>query len=138
MSEKGTERIEAQLKRLVPFAAIISAPDFRMGEIVMPSLAPGVFQFPHYSFSAPARAFIDQCYELEVVLGDFDWAQWIQSPEGRQLCDSRQALANASAEQVAKLLTALVRQERFSEGALGDAHKSGLLSALLERVAAMR
>src|SRR5207237_8269437 len=83
------------------------------------------------------RTFNDQCYELGRGIGDFDWREWIASPEGRQLYSSRQALANASPEQVAKLLTALVRQERFSEGALGEAHKSGLLSALLERVAAI-
>jgi hypothetical protein len=138
MSQRATESIESRVKGLVALAAIISAPDLRMGEVITPSAsAAGPLELPYYSLSKAARAFIDQCYELELVLADFDRTQWVQSPEARQLHHSRQALAHASAEQVAKLLTVLIRQERFSEGSLDEAHKSGLLPALLERVVAI-
>jgi hypothetical protein len=53
------------------------------------------------------------------------------------LRDDPNALKNATPEQLAKLLTVLIRQERFCDGVLNSAFKSGLLTGILERVAVL-
>ena len=45
------------------------------------------------------------------------------------------ALADAGPASLCRLITALVRSERFNEGSLEGAHESGLLARLLDRVA---
>jgi hypothetical protein len=46
-------------------------------------------------------------------------------------------MATATANQLAKVLTALIRGERFSEGTLREAFKSGLLLAVARRAKAL-
>ena len=72
-------------------------------------------------------------YQTGWILEDFDWATWAQSTEGQLIANDRAVLANAYPEQLAKLLTALVRQNRFVEGALSDAYETGLLLAIAKR-----
>jgi hypothetical protein len=36
-------------------------------------------------------------------------------------------------DQLAKLLTALIRENRFNEGALGDSFESGIMTAIARR-----
>jgi hypothetical protein len=57
---------------------------------------------------------------------------WIATPEVAALLEP-DGLRNASADQIANLLTALVRRNRFVEGALEGAFESGLILAILER-----
>ena len=44
-------------------------------------------------------------------------------------------MASASPEQLAHLLTRLVRQDRFSDGTLARAYTDGLLTRIVRRVA---
>jgi hypothetical protein len=46
-------------------------------------------------------------------------------------------MATATANQLAKVLTALIRGERFSEGTLREAFESGLLLAIALRAEAL-
>ncbi len=69
------------------------------------------------------------CYQ-DGWVASFDWAAWKQSPEAISLRDDRAALAAAAPEQLRKLLTTLMRQERFCEGTLAEAAASGLLAAI--------
>jgi hypothetical protein len=63
----------------------------------------------------------------------FDWPAWAQTDEARSLRDDRQALANASPDQLKRLLTTLVRGDRFSEGTLAWAFDTGLMAAIARR-----
>ena len=47
------------------------------------------------------------------------------------------ALSNATVEQIANVITTLVRADRFSEGTLAGYFKEGLLLALAERAEAL-
>jgi hypothetical protein len=67
----------------------------------------------------------------------FDWATWAQSAEGQRLLGEPHHIASATPDQLGKVLTALIRGERFSEGTLNDALQSGLLLAIARRAEAL-
>jgi Family of unknown function (DUF6508) len=90
---------------------------------------------PYFSLSEGAWSFEQKAYDLGWVMLDFDWPTWKQTPEAETLRDDVQALAQATPEQLARLLTVCIRQDRFWEGALEGAFKSGLLTRILERAA---
>jgi Family of unknown function (DUF6508) len=67
----------------------------------------------------------------------FDWPQWKGTAEAKQLRDDPDVLARATPEQLAKLLTVCIRQDRFSEGTLQAAFETGLLTRILQRAKAI-
>ena len=77
-------------------------------------------------------------YDCGWVLSDFDWGSWAETAEATVLYEDRSALKNASPEQLAKLLTWQIRNDRFSEGSLSKSFDSGLLVGILGRAEAMR
>jgi hypothetical protein len=83
-----------------------------------------------------ASALIKACYENGWILSGFDWESFAQTSEARDLHDAA-ALEKATPEQLAKLLTIVVRQDRFVEGAFAEAVKSGLVLGILRRAAAI-
>lgn len=93
-----------------------------------------VWTMPWYELSARAIAFNTALGGILVV---FDWPTWARTDEGQALHDDRQVLAAATPDQLAKLVTALVRQDRFNEGALGASFESGLMAAIARRAAAL-
>lgn len=84
-----------------------------------------------------ARHLWELCYSDGWIIPDFDWPAWTHTREGTNLRTKRQSLKRASPEQVAKLLTCLVRQNRFCEGTWSDALRTGLLAAIAERAATL-
>ena len=54
-----------------------------------------------------------------------------------QLRDEPGVLEDATPEQLERLLTVLIRQERFVDGALESAFESGLLVRILKRAAVL-
>ena len=82
--------------------------------------------------------FIDTCYRIGWILyPGFRWSTWITSPEAIRLHGDPAVLEQATIEQLQKLLTYLCRQDRFCEGVLDSAFKSGLLVRILRRIAAL-
>ena len=55
---------------------------------------------------------------------DFDLATWKQTHEAKSLRDDAEVLARATPEQLARLLTICIRQDRFCEGTLEGAFES--------------
>src|SRR5262249_48969001 len=80
-------------------------------------------------------SFEQMAYVLGWVMRDFDWPTWKQTPEAQTLRDDVKALEQATPEQLARLLTVCIRQDRLCEGALEAAFESGLLTRILERAA---
>ena len=70
------------------------------------------------------------CYQDGWVLTGFNWPSW---SEGRLLIQDRSKLSKASADDLARLLTLLIRQDRFCEGTWEEAYDSGLLFAITHR-----
>jgi hypothetical protein len=93
----------------------------------------GVITMPSSSLSPEARAFNKMIYQEGWILDGFDWPEWAQTDEFKDLCSKPETLAKAAAHQLAKLLTALTRKERFCEGTMASACAEGLLARITQR-----
>ena len=122
-----TDRLDA----LAEFLPKFESPDFEFGRMESP---PGAM--PFYVLSDTASKFHKTCYQMKWVQ-PFDWSKWKDSPEAIKLRDEPSALEQATPEQLERLLTVLIRQDRFVEGALGGAYESGLLTRIIRRAAAL-
>jgi Family of unknown function (DUF6508) len=76
-------------------------------------------------------------YDGGWVLSDFDWQAWAETADANVLREDRSALETTSPAQLAKLLTMLIRGDRFSEGTLSNAFNPGLLTNILRRARVM-
>ena len=124
-----------RLQRLADQLPTFEAPGFTFGAWV-PSTRreDGVIEMGWYQLSEEAETFTRS---LGGWITPFDWPTWANGPEGTALLHDPPAVASASAEDLGKLLTSLVRGNRFSEGTLAWAHESGLLTAIMRRAAAL-
>ena len=68
------------------------------------------------------------------VVYPFDWVEWVKTPTAQELQGSSEKLRDASLADVRRLLTAMIRSERFNEGTLALSIEEGLVPALLERL----
>jgi len=93
----------------------------------------GVITMPSRSLSPEAKAFNKMIYQEGWILDGFDWPEWTQTDEFKDLFSKPDSLAKASAHQLAKLLTALTRKERFCEGIMASACAEGLLARITQR-----
>ena len=61
----------------------------------------------------------------------FDWTAW---SEGRALfLDDHSRIASATSDELRKLITAIARMDRFSEGYLGERMEDGTVQAIVNR-----
>ncbi len=128
---------EIRLKRLAAFT-----PNFRDPSVVFghrpPDTGTGTHDDPirlnSFELSEFGTRFFSMVYDEGWIIRGFDWSAWISTEEGRLLATDR-PLGTATCDQLSKVLTAIVRQDRFYDGALEDAFESGLLRAIAERAA---
>ena len=133
---QSPEQLLEKLRGIVAFLPSFKAPGLEFGHWTEPSSdQPGVMILPYFSLSEVAWSFEQTAYDLGWVMRDFDWPTWKQTSEAQTLRDDSQALAQATPEQLARLLTVCIRQDRLCEGMLGAAFESGLLTRILERAA---
>lgn len=121
------------LQKLAEFSESFDTKGFQFGEMIISDRQTGALVMPYYCFSDEADAFVTACYDYGWVLTDFDWGAWLNSPEGIELRKNHNSIARATPDQIAKLLTCLIRQERFSDGTLAAAFESGVLTAIARR-----
>lgn len=127
--------LRSRLEALATFVDELEAPDFDAGHwhpIAASRADPDVSTMPWFELSDRANAFLD------AVRGNgwvepFDWMAWAQTAEGKALREDREALDTASAEDLKRLLTTLIRADRFSEGTIAWAFESGLMAAISQR-----
>jgi hypothetical protein len=130
--------LRERLERLGAFLPLFHAPGFSPGRSTgFEEADPGHFTMPSWEDSSEVHAFQALVYEDGWVRGDFGWPTWKESEEARALRDDPATLAAATPDQLAKLLTVVIRQDRFVEGTLASAFESGLLLAIVERAAAL-
>ena len=99
---------------------------------------PGSITAPWFSRSELTSRFVEVAYRDGWVRPDFDWVEWAATPEAQRLRNDRGAIRQATAPDLARLLTAVIRSDRFVEGALAEAIESGLVTAVLQRVERLR
>lgn len=124
---------QAQLRAIGAFADELEAAGFDAGRW-HPSEPtredPAVVTMPWFELSPRALAFVTA---LGGILVPFDWPTWAQTDEAQALHGDRSVLAAATPEQLSKLVTAMIREDRFVEGALGASFDSGLMAAIARR-----
>ncbi|CCB66633.1 DUF6508 domain-containing protein [Hyphomicrobium sp. MC1] len=116
----------------------LESPDFWPGEF-SPSqkTEAGSIILPYAVLGDVADAFVSAAYDRGWVLLGFDWVSWAYSDEAQAMCSDPSTLARAEPLQLVYLITALIRQDRFSEGALLGAFKSRLILGIVRRAAAI-
>ena len=128
----------AQLRCLADWLPILEAPDFstgrwRGGE----SDEPGVVHMPWFDYDARILGWPGMCEGGSLIVMGFDWMTWLRTPEGVALSSASAAIARASSTDLARLVTAIVRGDRFAEGNLASAIASGVVMAICRRAAAL-
>lgn len=129
---------QKQMKSLTQFLSDFEKAGFVAGQDSDLERNPdGSFNAYYVTYTARVLEFEQAAYKHKWVLPNFDWSEWIQTAEPKRLRDDPEALAKATPHQLAKLLTVLIRQDRFCEGALLDAFSSGLMLRIVRRIAAL-
>jgi Family of unknown function (DUF6508) len=138
MCDGTTAALRERLHQLAAFLPEFEKPGFEFGHWVMPpALEPGVIISPYFAHGPVADSLHRTCYDMGWVLQRFDWPAWMNTTEAVQLRDNPSVLERATPEQLARLLTVLIRQDRFVEGALAAAYKDGLLVRILRRASSI-
>jgi hypothetical protein len=126
-----------RLRDLADLVPSLEAPDADFGHWEAPPPVDGVHSFGYFEFGPTAEAWRAAVGRGGWVIVGFDWRSWLETDEGRALRDRPEALASATPEQLGKLLTAIVRSDRFVEGSIAGAFESGLLARIARRATAL-
>jgi len=122
-----------RLRALAAFEPVLTAPDFTIGRwITTEPDANGVRQMPWFEYSPAA----DELRRIAASNGwvvPFDWMAWVTTPDAQRLIADPRLVAGATTGDLVKLLTAIIRGDRFSEGELAGAYESGMLLAIVRR-----
>lgn len=124
-----------RLTRMAGFLAPLSDPHLQfMDETTSISTEEATIVLPG-SYAPIVEDFLELCTQDGWIKRGFNWSEWIRTDEARVLLQDSGAIASATLDQISMILTALVRQERFCNGALHEVHRTGFLQRVLARVA---
>ena len=139
MTARHAQSLGTRLDALASFLPVFEAPSFAFSRNCAPGEAtPGHMMMYPTVLSEAAEQFVKTAYAGGWVISDFGWPSWKGTPEVLDLRDDPEFLKQATPVQLAKVLTVLIRQERFVNGALASAYDSGLLTAVLRRAEELR
>ena len=138
MDEPARKDVHERLRALAQFLPVFEQPGFEFGTWHGSyESSPGVLALPFFERNETSQRFVSMAYDEGWVLPGFNWPAWQVTAEAMTLRDDPAALAAASPDQLAKLLTVLIRRDRFVEGALNSAFEAGLLTAIARRAATL-
>jgi SAM-dependent methyltransferase len=126
-----------RLRPLADLVPILEAPNADFGHWETPPPRDGVGSLGWYAFGPTAAAWRAAVAAGDWIRAGFDWPAWMATDEGRTLRDDPAAVEAATPEQLARLITAIVRSDRFTEGSIAGAFESGLLARVSRRAAAL-
>lgn len=90
-----------------------------------------VIQLPYCLSSSVVSQFLEIVYEIPIIIS-FDWCVW---DEGRKIAsDEDFNFDTIDLVTKCKLITSIVRNDRFCEGALVSAFESGLILKILKSI----
>ncbi|GAB4425597.1 MAG: hypothetical protein Kow0031_05210 [Anaerolineae bacterium] len=131
MSEEPASDVgPQQLDAVLSYLPIFTQPGYTFGEWVR-----NEGQFPWFAMNRDAEAFIVALYEQNLIF-PFDWGNW--RAEAQRLMADPDDLANADLLTLRKLLVTHVRADRFNEGHLASVFENGHITAILNRLKAIR
>ncbi len=115
----------------------LASPDRDFGHwVVSEPDQDGVMQMPWYDYSPEARRLMAEVSGAGFVQ-PFDWMAWMATPEAQTLAADPARVAAVDAEVLRRLLTAIIRGDRFVEGNVVGAFESGMLLAIARRAQAL-
>jgi hypothetical protein len=123
-----------RLRNLARLLPTLEERDFDFGHWAGGETQPdGSIQMPYYEFSPRARELIAALPADPGV----NWPDWMKTDEAQALIAEHARIAEASADQLMKLTTSIVRSDRFTEGSIVGAFDSGLITAIARRAAVL-
>jgi hypothetical protein len=131
--EQDDDHRRTRIHAISRYRAAFEDPRASVGEWMQPEAPPEVISSAWFALNETAERFVADCYAQDWVLTGFDWASWAQTGKARALRDDPVVLASATEHELAQLLTVVIRQSRFVEGALAAAFASGLILGILRR-----
>jgi hypothetical protein len=96
---------------------------------------PELIILPGFEFTPSADSFHQYCYEDGWILRDFGWPAWSKSPAGARLLEHPELIASADVKTLSRLLTVILRSERFTDGAIAGYWSRGTIPAIFCRAA---
>lgn len=125
------------LRVLAGWAPILTSPDFDIGHwVVSEPDEDGVTQMPWFDYSPDALRLMAEVAGAGFVQ-PFDWMTWMGSPDAKVLVADPGRVAAVDADDLRRLLTAIVRGDRFMEGNVAGAFESGMLLAIARRAGSL-
>ena len=126
------------MQEMTRYLPALEDPDFSPGEVHSgEKTESGSLIMPYVVLGDVAEEFVATAYERGWVLPGFDWVSWGRSEDAQELFSNPSALARAKPMQLLYLITAVIRQDRFSEGTLLNAFRAGLVLGIVRRAAAI-
>lgn len=93
--------------------------------------AEGIMVLPYWIESRVVSHFHRIVYDMPIII-DFDWGSW---HEGREMArDESFDFNSVDIPTKCKIITAIVRDDRFCEGALVSAFESGIILKILKSI----
>ena len=80
--------------------------------------------------------FFNEAYRLGWVDPQVPWIEWANTEEGQRLL-TPEGIATATVEDLTRVMTTVIRQDRFVEGSLDARNRDGYLTAVLRRIRAL-
>jgi 5-methylcytosine-specific restriction endonuclease McrA len=125
--------IAGDLNTLAGWAPRLESADFDIGQWAPQHASPdGVIQMPWFQYSDEASAFLRDLSSGGWVQ-DIDWMEWAGTPAGQRLQTDISAIDEAGSEDLVRLLTTIVRGDRFNEGEIAVAFERGILQRVARR-----
>ena len=125
--------LRTRLAGLAAWEPILSSPDFAVGRwVVTEPDVNGVIQMPWFDYDAAILRFTTEMSELGWVR-PIDWMTWAGTPKARRLLHDPTLVSRANVDDLTRLLTTIVRGDRFSEGEIAGAYEAGMLTAIARR-----
>ena len=86
---------------------------------------------PYYDYGPVVFKFLKAVYDIPIII-NFSWSSW---EEGRNILKNKDFnFDTLDLVTKCRLITAIVRNDRFCEGVLADAFKSGLMLKILKSI----
>jgi hypothetical protein len=96
--------------------------------------APGVFRLAQPTVDSRVYLFVDECIR-DGWSFPFDWISF--ADRAREMIDREDGIESASLDELRRLLTVIIRQDRFGRGVVEEMAERGAFVRILERMAAL-
>lgn len=96
----------------------------------------GAIQMPYALLDPLVHKFLEVWYDKNLVI-PFDWSEWQEGRDWYANTDESK-YDSLDSEKALKLLTAVIRNDRFNEGALMQAFESGAFPKIISKFVSLR